>query len=111
MYMPEMEHHEGGINLGWDLSKKWVVIKATGVWLNTDTKYENFVIYMTTWQQANTMQVEIIMDGTNKVKIDGTNTIYPVLCTKGLQETEKMPENQEIFKINNLNFEQRGAAS
>ncbi len=111
LVLPEMEHYEGGVNLGFDLSKKWIVIKASGVWLNTNAKYENFVTYISTWQQANTLQVEVIRDGTNKVKIDGTNTIYPVLMTKGLNEIEKMPENQEIFRIDNLSLEQRGVAS
>jgi len=111
IFMPELEHYEGGVNFGYDLGKTWVVIKATGVWLNTNTKFENFVSYITTWQQANTLQVEVIRDGANKVKIDGTNTIYPVLCSKGLADTEKMNEDQEIFRIDNLNFEQRGAAS
>ena len=108
---PELEHYEGGINLGFDLSKEWVVIKAVGVWLNTNTKYENFVSNIKSRQKANTLQVEVIRDGTNKVKIDGTNTLYPVLMTKGLNEIEKMPGDQEIFKIEGIVLEQRGAAS
>ena len=108
---PELEHYEGGVNLGFDLSKEWVVIKAVGVWLDTNTKYENFVSNIKSWQKANTLQVEVIRDGTNKVKIDGTNTLYPVLMTKGLNEIEKMPGNQEKFKIEGIIVEQNGVAS
>ncbi|KKM77942.1 hypothetical protein LCGC14_1364930 [marine sediment metagenome] len=108
---PELEHYEGGVNLGFDLSKEWVVIKAVGVWLDTNTKYENFVSNIKSWQKANTLQVEVIRDGTNKVKIDGSSTIYPVLMTKGLNEIEKMPGNQEKFKIEGIILEQNGAAS
>lgn len=108
---PELEHYEGGVNLGFDLSKEWVVIKAIGVWLQTNTEYENFVSNIKSWQKANTLQVEVLRDGTNKVKIDGTNILYPVLMTKGLNEIEKMPENQEVFKIETIALEQNGAAS
>lgn len=110
--MPEMEHYEGGINLGYDLSKRWIVIKAVGVWLNTNTKYENYVAYMNTWQQANTLRVEIIRDGSNnKVKCDGTNTVYPVLLVGGHKDFEKMPENQQKYRIESITLEQRGTAS
>lgn len=110
--MPEIEHYEGGINLGYDLAKLWVVVKATGVWLDTNTKYENFVSYIVSWQQAGTLQVEVIRDGSNnKVKCDGTNTVFPVLMTKGLQETEKMPENQQKYRISTLILEQKSTAS
>ena len=108
---PELEHYEGGVNLGFDLSKEWVVIKAVGVWLDTNTKYENFVSNIKSWQKANTLQVEVIRDGTNKVKIDGSSTIYPVLMTKGLNEIEKMPGNQEKFLIDSIVLEQNGSAS
>ncbi len=108
---PELEHHEGGVNIGFDLSKEWVVIKSVGVWLDTNTKYVNFVSNIKSWQKANTLQVEVIRDGTNKVKIDGVNTIYPVLMTKGLNEIEKMPGNQEKWRIEGIALEQNGAAS
>ena len=108
---PELEHYEGGVNLGFDLSKEWVVIKAVGVWLETNTEYVNFVSNIKSWQKANTLQVEVIRDGTNKVKIDGVNTIYPVLMTKGLNEIEKMPANQEKWRIEGIIVEQNGAAS
>ena len=108
---PELEHYEGGVNLGFDLSKEWVVIKAVGVWLETNTEYVNFVSNIKSWQKANTLQVEVIRDGTNKVKIDGVNTIYPVLMTKGLNEIEKMPANQEKWRIEGIIVEQNGSAS
>ena len=112
MYMPDIEHHEGGVNIGFDLSKFWVVIKASGVWLNTNTKYENFSSYLKTWQQANILQVEIIRDGSNnKVKLDGTNTVYPVLVVGGLKELEKMPGDQQKYRLGNLTLEQNGTAS
>ncbi len=108
---PELEHYEGGVNLGFDLSKEWVVIKAVGVWLDTNTKYENFVSNIKSWQKANTLQVEVIRDGTNKVKIDGSSTIYPVLMTKGLNEIEKMPANQEKWRIEGIILELNGTPS
>lgn len=112
VFMPEMEHYEGGINIGLDLSKFWIVVKLNGVWLDTNTKYNNFVIYMKSWQQANTLQVEIVRNtSSNKEKLDGTNTIFPVLMSKGLIDINKMPEDQEKYRIDSIPLEQRGTAS
>lgn len=112
VFIPEIEHYEGGVNIGFDLGKTYVVIKANGVWLNTNTKYENFVSYITSWQQANTLQVEVLRNSSSdKVKLDGTNTVFPALITKGLNETEKMAGDQEKYMISNLTLEQNGSAS
>ena len=112
IFLPEIEHYEGGINIGYDLGKFFLVIKATDVWLNTNTKYEDFVSYIKSWQQANTLQVEIVRNSSNdKVKLDGTHTIYPVLITKGLSKIEKMPGDQQKYRINNISMEQKGSAS
>lgn len=111
VFMPEVEHYEGGVNFGFDLSKFWVNLKAQGVWLNTNTKYENFVAYIKTWQQANTLQIEVSRDGTNKIKLDGTNTVFPVLVMRGLQDFEKMPGSQEVYKCDMIVLEQNGTAS
>ena len=109
--MPEVEHYEGGVNIGWDLAKFWLVIKLVGVWLNTNTKYENFVSNVKSWQQANTLQIEISRDGTNKAKLDGTNTVFPVLVVGGLKDMEKMPADQQIWKVSDIKLEQNGVAS
>ena len=112
VFMPEIEHYEGGVNIGFDLGKKFVIIKATGVWLDTNTKYENFVSYITAWQQANTLQVEVSRNTSNdKVKLDGSYTAFPVLITKGLNEMEKMAGDQQKYMISNLTIEQNGSAS
>lgn len=112
VFKPEMEHYEGGISFGVDLSVFYLVIKATGIWFDTNTKFENFVSYIKTWQQANTLQVEVIRDSSdNKVKLDGTNTVFPVLVVGGLKEFEKMPENQQLYRMGSIILEQRGTAS
>lgn len=108
---PDVEHHEGGVNLGFDLSAYWIVVKATGIWLNTNTKWENFQTYWKSWQQAGTLQIEVIRDGTNKVKIDGTNTVYPCLVVGGVKDAEKMPGNQEKWRVDSIAFELTGTAS
>lgn len=111
MFMPEIEHYEGGINIGWDLAKFWLNVKLVGVWLDTNTKYESFVSNVKSWQQARTLQIEISRNGTDKAKLDGTNTIFPVLVMGGLKDMEKMPADQQKWKIASINLEQNGSAS
>ena len=109
---PELEHYEGGVSFGVDLSKFFLVIKLQGIWLNTNTKYENYMTYMKSWQQSNTLQIEIQRNiGGTKLKIDGTNTILPVLAMKGFGEFEKMPGDQDKYRANEVVLEQRGTAS
>lgn len=111
VYKPDVEHYEGGVNFGWDLSKYYVIVKAMGVWLNTATKKDNFSSYVKTWQQANTLKIEISKDGTNKVPLDGTNTTFPMLIVEGLKEIEKMPGTQQVYRIGDITFEQNGTPS
>lgn len=111
VFMPEVEHYEGGVNIGYDLARFWLNIKLVGVWVQSNTEYEAFVSNIKSWQQANTLRIEISRDGTNKAKLDGTNTIFPVLVMGGLKEMEKMPYDQQIWKTNSITLEQNGSAS
>jgi len=112
VFDPDIEHYEGGVNIGFDFNKFFLVIKATGIWLDTITKHDNFFAYVKSWQQANTLQVEVVRDGSsNKLKLDGTNTVYPVLIVGGLKEAEKMPGDQQKFRIGSITLEQSGTAS
>lgn len=108
---PELEHYEGGFSFGADLFLFYLVIKLQGIWLNTNTKYENYMTYMKAWQQAGTLQIEVSRNGTDKIKLDGSNTIIPVLAMKGFGEFEKMPGDQDVYRANNIILEQRGSAS
>lgn len=113
MFEPELEHHEGGANIGFDLAKNYIIVKLQGIWLDTATKHDEFISYITSWQQANTLQIEVVRDGSsNKIKMDGTNTIFPVLIRKpGLVDITKEKGNQQVFKIGSIALEQRSTAS
>lgn len=113
IFVPTIEHYEGGVNLGYDLGKFFIVIKLQNIWLDSNAKIVNFLTYIKTWQQANTLQIEIQRNsGGDKEKLDGSNTIYPILITGGgLKEIEKMPADQEVYQIKNITAEQRGTAS
>ena len=112
MVDPEMEHYMGGGNVGYDLGAFWLVIKCQGVWLDTVQKHDDFLSYIKSWQQAGTLQIEVSRNNSNdKIKMDGTNTVFPVLYMKGLKDVKKMPGEQQIFKIAQITFEQRGIAS
>ena len=112
VYNPEIEHKEGGLNFGFDLSLYYIIVKASGVWLNTNAKKNNFSAYIKSWQQANTLQIEVIRDSSdNKEKLDGTNTVFPVLVMGGLKKFEKMRGDQQKYRCDSITFEQNGTAS
>ena len=112
IYAPEIEHKEGGLNFGFDLSLYYIIVKLTGIWLESNTEKNNFSKYIKLWQQANTLQIEVVRNSSdNKEKLDGTNTIFPMLVVGKIGEIEKMRGDQEKYKIKNITFEQNGTAS
>jgi len=112
VYGPEIEHHEGGLNFGFDLNLYYIVVKASGIWLNTNTEKNNFSTYIKSWQQANTLQIEVVRNSSNdKEKLDGTNTVFPCLVVGGIKEFKKMPGDQEKYRCNEITLEQSGIPS
>lgn len=112
IYAPEIEHKEGGLNFGFDLNLYYIMVKVKGVWLESNTEKNNFSKYIKSWQQSNTLQIEVVRNSSdNKEKLDGTNTVFPVLIVGGLKEFEKMPGDQEKYKCSGITFEQNGTAS
>ena len=109
---PEIEHMEGGTNFGFDLGLFYIVIKVMGIWIDSNADMVDFLSYTKSWQQANTLQVEIVRNSSNnKEKLDGTNTVFPVFMMGGAKDWEKKPGDQEKYRCNTITFEQSGTAS
>lgn len=112
VHLPEIEHYEGGINIGFDLSKYYIIIKLIGVWIESNADMVDFLSYTKTWQQANTLQVEIIRNSSNnKEKLDGTNTVFPVHIVGGAKDWKKMLGDQEKYRCESIKLEQSGTPS
>lgn len=109
---PEIEHKEGGMNFGFDLNIYYVIIKAMGLWIESNADMVDFLAYTKSWQQANTLQAEVVRNSSNnKEKLDGTNTVFPVLMSGGTKQIKKMSGDQEKYRIEELNLEQNGTPS
>lgn len=109
---PEIEHTEGGVNYGFDLGVYYIIIKAMGLYIESNADMVDFLTYTKSWQQANTLQVEVVRNSSNnKEKLDGTNTVFPVLITEGAKQIKKMSGDQEKYRIERLTLEQNGTAS
>ena len=112
IYAPEIEHKQGGLNFGFDLSLYYIVVKLMGVWVESVTEKNDFSSYIKSWQQANTLQIEVVRNNSNdKEKLDGTNTILPCLVVGGLKEFEKMRGEQQKYRCQSITLEQNGTMS
>ena len=109
---PEIEHTEGGINFGFDLSLYYIKIKLMGIWIESNADMVDFQTYTKSWQQSNDLQIEIVRNSSDdKEKLDGTNTVFPVHITGGTKEIKKMAGDQEKYRIEEVNLEQSGTPS
>lgn len=109
------KHYDGGINVGIPIFKEYVIITLEGIWINTTTKTENYILYLKTWLNSNALNIKVQDDssGSSFLKLDGTNTIFPVMIKGGdLGNIEKMGYgDQTIYYIDKLVLEQSGTAS
>lgn len=112
MFEPEVEHKQGGVNLGWDLATKYVIVKAVGLWIESNADQVDLLSYSTTWQQANTLKVSVQRNSSADMeKMDGTNTIFPCHIVGGIKEVAKMLGDQEKYRTSEITVVQTGTAS
>jgi len=111
VYEPTTQNLAGGVNIGFDMGTFYLKISAQKIWLNTNTKYENFMTYTKSWQQADSLKIEVSRNGTNKIKLDGTHTTFPCHIMGDMRNIQKMPGNQDVYFIEGVNLIQTGTAS
>lgn len=108
-FNPKLTHMVGEINFGYDLKKRWVVVKAFAVLFSDSDSIEDTISYLKQWNEDGPFTLELIKNNSDdKLKLDGDNTSIEVFAT-GLKAGEKVsPGNQTIYKIEMLTFEQGG---
>lgn len=112
MFEPEIEHKAGGVNIGWDLALKYVVVKAVGLWIESNADQVDLLTYLTTWQQANTLKVSVQRNSSSDLeKMDGTNTNFPCHISGGIKEVNKMKGDQQKYRVSEIQLIQSGTAS
>ena len=114
MVDPKIEHYYGGAHLGYDLEKKWLVLKVIGIKIKSHANYASIVSNLMAWQVAGSMILSVVRNtSNNKITFDGSNSNYPVLIKKpGLKQMQKVsPDNQDRYRIETLTFEQTGTAT
>lgn len=114
MVDPKIEHYFGGTHTGYDLGKKWLVVKISQIKCKSHTDFSTIIDTLMDWQAAETITLSIVRNtSNNKIELDGDNTNFPVLIAKpglkGLKKTS--PDNQDRYELGSLKFEQIGAAS
>lgn len=109
---PEITH-EVSFHYGYDISTPYVVVSASRLIFKTVSDYETFVEKINTWQTANTITLSIQRKSTGEfLKLDGTNTDFPVLMKNGLVGNEKLtPGDGQYYTTEKVIFEQNGDGS
>lgn len=108
------KHYDGGINVGIPIFKEYIIFTLEGIWINTTTKVENYILYLKTWLDSSALNIKIQDDssGSSFLKCDGTNTIFPVMNKSDLGNVEKMGYgDQTIWYVDKLVLIQSGTAS
>ncbi|MCP4651715.1 MAG: hypothetical protein GY853_16760 [PVC group bacterium] len=108
-----IKHFDGGINLGIPVFKQYVVLIAEKLWVDSNTKIDNYLNYLNTWLDSGSVTIKLQrkVAGTFQ-KLDGVNTSFPMMLKNSLGEIEKITfADGEFYTISKLIFEQTGVAS
>lgn len=111
MLDPVISHYFGGSHFGYDLGKRWLVVKAEEILIKSHIDYSNIVDYLKDWQAAGTITLSVVRNSSNnKIELDGDNTDFTVLIKKpGFKGMEKLsPGDQDKYGIGSITFEQSG---
>ena len=105
-------HLEGGVNIYIPVHVKYIYAVASGIWITSVSDIENYQLYLDTWLSSGTFNLKFTYDGTNFLKLDGTNTIFPVAVKGDLGMIEKVSNgDQGYFYVDRLILEGCGTAS
>ena len=101
------KHIKGGVNILIPVYQQWLEVYATGVWINSNAKIDNYQYYLSTWLNTAVLTVQLTYDGTNYEKMDGTNTSFSMGVKSDLGNIENVAKGgQEVYYIDALNLEQ-----
>lgn len=110
---PKITHTEGGYHMGYDLLKKWIVIKVSKILFKTYAHRKTALDTLNSWQDSGPYTLKIQRKSTGQFEEwEGSNTSLSVLSTTGFRDIEKLSNrNQEVYSFGKVIFEQTGATS
>ena len=108
-----IKHYDGGINLYIPVQKKYIIIQAEGLWIDSNSKIVNYVKYLLQWLASGTVNIKFQRNSGGSFELlDGTNTIFPMAPKGDLGFIEKISfADQEVYYVDKLIMEQSGTAS
>jgi len=105
---PSIVHYAGGGHYGIDLQEQALRVTAQMVLFGSLSDAETFLSTLRTWQDSGTFSLSVSYDGTNYIKLDGTNSTFTVV-SKGPGKVEKIsPASGTIYAVGQVMFEQAG---
>lgn len=110
---PTISHEVGGLSYGYDLGEKYIMVKVSGILFGSNADAVTFTLKFNSWLDSGLINLKIQRNtSTAYEKLDGVNTIFPVLSPKGLSGINKIAkEDGVIYEVGKVAFEQAGAAS
>lgn len=108
-----IKHYDGGVNLYIPVQKKYVIILAESLWIDTNTKIVNYVKYFTQWVSSGSVNIKFqrTVGGAFEL-LDGINTTFPMAPKNDIGFIEKRANgDQEVYFVDKLMMEQTGTAS
>ena len=110
---PTITHEVGGLSYGYDLGTEFYLVTVSGILFKNVTDKDTFVEKFNAWLNSGPIDLKIQRKTTGEYeKIDGVNTVLPVLSSKGLGGIQKIAkEDGEVYEVGKTIFEQTGALS
>ena len=111
-WQPDITHYTGGGHYGFDLGESALTFKASRIIFATQANAETYLSNLRTWQLAGTFKLKVqSTSGGAFLKLDGTNTVFPVLSHGPTKISKIGNENNVYFEVGSQVFEIAGTPS
>ena len=110
---PTISHEVGGLNYGYDLGTKYIIVSVSGILFKNNADVNTFNEKLNSWLDSGPIDLKIQRNtGGAYEKLDGVNTVLPVLSSKGWSGIRKIAkENGVVYEVGKVAFEQSGEIS
>lgn len=110
---PTIVHEVGGLSYGYDLGTKYIMIKVSGILFGNNADVNTFNEKLNSWLDSGPIDLKIQRNTSVAYeKLDGVNTVFPVLVPKGISGIKKIAkENGVVYEVGKVSFAQTGDAS
>jgi hypothetical protein len=110
---PNIDHYEGDFHLGYDLKRKYILVKVNQIIFDTYAKRKTAINTLNTWQDSGLIDLQIQRKSTGAFEeFVGSNTTLPSLMKYGLKNVQKVVNgDREFYIIGKVDFEQKAATT